>query len=150
DLLGRRLREGVGAHDERLSGRQGALPQDLDGVHLPGPQQPGADHGGRADLAALRKLSGQVAQVQHREGAAERALEAPLGNPAVERHLAALEAGPLAAAGAGLEALMPARGGLAVTGARTPADALPTLLRVRSRMEVAEIHASCSSSTRTA
>ena len=64
---------------------------------------------------------------------AEDVREAALGHPAVERHLAALEAPLVAVAGARLLALVAAAGGLAVAAAGAAADALAVVRRAGRR-----------------
>src|SRR4029450_5038810 len=81
---------------------------------------------------------GEVPQVHNVVLDAEDVGEAALGQPPVERHLAALEAALVPVAGAGLLALVAASGGLAVAGAGTAADTLAIVRGAGRRSEVVE------------
>src|SRR5262249_39620300 len=66
--------------------------------------------------------------------------EATLGDPAVERHLAALEATRLAATRSGLVSFATLRRGLTVARARPAPDALASCRRARSRAQILKLH----------
>src|ERR1043165_816748 len=66
--------------------------------------------------------------------------EAALRQTAMQRHLAAFEAGHAREAGAGLLPLLAAARGLAVSGSRTAADALLRVTRAFFRFEFAQFH----------
>src|SRR5574337_505768 len=67
-------------------------------------------------------------------------LEAALGQPALQRHLAAFETDLVVAAGARMLALVAAPGGLAQTRPDAAADAPPCLLRARRGRQRIEFH----------
>src|SRR5207247_2416322 len=94
------------------------------GVH----HRVGAERGQRLEIDDRIRMLATVRQ------------EAALGDPAVERHLAALEATRLAATRAGVVALAALRCRLAVTRARPAADALSSRLRARRRAQVLKLH----------
>src|SRR5699024_10920461 len=88
--------------------------------------------------------------VEHRdihsgEGLGEDVVEAALGDPARQRHLAAFETGAHLAAAASLLTLMTAAGGLAVAG--TGATALPFshMGRAHDRSKFVQVHDTCTS-----
>src|SRR5439155_5077975 len=91
----------------------------------------GMDHGPR------RELLGEVPDVHRHELLVKGVLEPDLGESALERHLAALEAVHGLAAGAADLALVPAAGHLALAAAAA-ADALAISVGARRRLEVAE------------
>ena len=115
---------------ERL--RELAVAEDLDQLAAAGP--------GRAPAAAPASTSPcrespSCADVHDRVLDAEDVGEAALRDAADERHLAALEAGPLAVAGARLLALVAPAGGLAEARAGAAADALARVLAALWRGE---------------
>src|SRR6185295_971871 len=84
---------------------------------------------------------GEVTDVDDGElGLAAVGQEASLGQPSVERHLAALEPRPDAAAGPRLLALVALARRLAVAGARAAADPLALLGRSRRRPQILDSH----------
>src|SRR5262245_59332433 len=140
----------MGVDHEHLAGGQLALGQPLDQRVLARLDEAGGRQRLQRDLATGREHPGQVAQVHGSELPAGRVVEAALGNAAVERHLAALEAASLPAPRARLVPLVAAGGGLPVSRAGTAADALSLLPGAGGRPEVAQVHADSSSTTRTA
>src|SRR5262249_17452700 len=140
--LGRgRLREGVGAHGERGARGELAVAQHLDQAARARVEEARADEGFGPDLAALREAPGEVAHVHHRELAVEGVLEAALGEPPVERHLPALEAGALPATRARLVPLVALRRRLAVARPGAAPHAFAGLPGPARRPEIAELHA---------
>ena len=98
---------------------------------------PLATRSSTVDLAAVREQLGEPVQVDDLVLGAERVLEAPqLGQPHVQRHLAALEAGRHLVAGLG--ALGAATGGLAL-GALTATHAGLGGLGARRRAQVVDL-----------
>ena len=81
------------------------------------------------DRRARVELRLELIEVHHRVFVAEDVVEAALRQPAVQRHLAALEPALERVARTRLRALVAAAGGLAVARARAAADALLVLLR---------------------
>src|SRR5438876_3131713 len=127
----------VGAHGEGLGDR--ALGQDLEAVaqvldHPPLHEDLGGDDGaGVEDLEAL--------QVDLRELLLEaRVGEAPLGHPAVQRHLAALETLAVAEAAAALLPLLTPPRRLAQAAARTATHALALADAALGGPQVAQSH----------
>src|SRR5690606_13897038 len=104
-----------------------------------GRHQLGGAQGGEVDLAGLQAL--QLVQ-QHLGGVVLGArAEADLGQTALHRHLAALEAGlDLALAGAGVRTLVAAAGGLAEAGADAATDAHAFLAGTLGGLERIELH----------
>ena len=95
-------------------------------------------HGGSHDGAVIKHL--QLSHVHRGILRAEDVGEALLGDAAVQRHLAALEAGALAAAGTGLGALVALTGGLAQTGAHASTEALGRSGGTRGGAQLMQFH----------
>ena len=92
---------------------------------------------------------GESGDVDHRVLGAEAVGEAALGDAPDERHLAALETGTVAVAGARLLALVTLAGGLAEAGARAATDALARVLAAWGGGKLVQFHfASSTNSTR--
>src|SRR5262245_408988 len=146
DLLLRRSRERVGRHlhcHRDLTG-----PQDLDRLLRPNRTLGGQRLDGH--LTAVRVELGQPVQVDDLETRLERAVEAPhLGQPHVDRQLAALEARRNLVAG--LRALGAATGGFASPATLAATDSNLGGLRAgrRTQMMQLERHLQSTSSTTT-
>jgi len=138
DLRPRRLADGVHLHGERV--RHVAVPQQLHARAVAAFDQSGLHQAVGIDHAVGRERP-QRFEVDHRVlGLAAEGQEAALGQPAIERHLAALEAAGLAAARAGLVALAALGRRLAVAGARPAADPLAAGDRARRRAQILKPH----------
>src|SRR6185295_8034512 len=133
DLGAGRLAEPVGRNLERLADLPVA--QHLDRLALAHEaeirEEVGRDVGGEL---------GELRQVDHRVLGLEDVGEAALRDAADERHLAALEAGPRAGAGARLLPLLTASRRLADPRARPAADALPGVLAPLGRRQLVQLH----------
>src|SRR5260370_41349067 len=92
----------------------------------------------QVDVRRLHRL--ELADTHLDDVAAREGLEAALGQAAMQRHLAALEADLVEAARAGLLALVPAARGLAPARAAAAADAMPVLLRARCGLQGIQSH----------
>src|SRR5918996_4293406 len=142
ELGGRGGREGVGPH---LQGhRDLPVAEHLDRGALAG--QAGRDQPVRVDAAAARERRLEPVQVDHRPadlvGVGE---PAQLGDPALERHLAALEADPDLPPGLG--PLGAPAGRLALARGIAAALADPVLGRPGRRAQVMQLHSSTSSTS---
>src|SRR5437879_222627 len=133
DFLQGRLAEAVRLHDNRSG--QLAVAEHLEAraqlLH-----QAFLDQALRGDLALERV---ERPEVDHRVLLAKQVGEPALRNPALQRHLAALEAEVLLAPGARQLPLVARRGGLAVSGARAAADPLRLLARSLRGLEVRQV-----------
>src|SRR5262245_990422 len=140
----------MGLDHERLTGGQVTLGQHLDQPALAPLHQPFRGQRLHGQLPAAREHPRQIPEVHDLEFAPGRVVEAALRDPAVKRHLPALEAAPLPAARASLVPLVATGRGLPVPRAGAAADSLGLLPRAGGRPEVTQVHADFSSSTRTA
>ena len=100
----------------------GPIAQDLVAILALAEDPLGQQGLGGDGVAVLKGVQG--AEIDDLQGLGKDVVETPLGDPAGQRHLAALEADADAAAAAGLLALVTAAGGLAVAGTGATALAL--------------------------
>src|SRR5207247_5026674 len=134
------LAHGVDPHGRRVPDLDAA--EHLDEPALAVLDQPrlhealGVDHGVGGERAQRLQIHDRVVL------AAAVRQEAALGQPPVQRHLPALEAAVLAAAGARVVALVALGRGLAVTRPRAAADTLALLRGAGRRTQVTELHGS--------
>src|SRR5207245_11134448 len=137
DLRLGRSGRGVAPHGQRVSDLAAA--EHLDQPALAVLDQPrlhealGVDYGVGGERAQRLQIHDRVVL------AAAVGLEAALGQPPVQRHLPALEAAVLAAAGARVVALVALGRRLAVSGARPASNALARLHGGRRRPEATEL-----------
>ena len=112
-------------------------PPALGALDQPGLREPvGIDHAAGREAAQRLEVHDGVLRL------AAEGQEAALGQAAVERHLAALEAAALAAARAGPLALVALGRRLAVAGAGPAADALAPLDGAGRRTQIVKLHGS--------
>ncbi len=140
DLGPGRLAHRVHPHGEGVGHL--ALAEDLHPPAVRPPDQPRLHQAVGIDHAARRE-GVEVAQVHHGVRVlAAVGHETALRQPAIEGHLASLEAGALATSRAGLLALVPLGRGLAVAGARAASDHLAAVLGPGGRAKILKPHAS--------
>src|SRR5690606_10209899 len=142
DLLGRLPAELVRTDSQRL----GDLPttEHLDGRPAAADDAALAQQVGRDRRSGVEHL-GQRIEIDHGVFDAERVLEPALGQPAMQRHLAALEAALGLVPRARLRALVTARRRLAMTRSRAPAHALLGVLGAARWAQVVQRHVAYSS-----
>ena len=135
DLLARRGADAVDLERERLG--EGAVAEHLDA--LPGAvdeaglaQHLLVDHAADGEFLERLEIDRRIADLERG------VIEAALGQAADEGHLAAFEAEPDAAAGAGLLAFVALAAGLAVAGAFAAAEALDAMARTGTGLEGVE------------
>src|SRR5262249_20309131 len=135
DLLARTRAEGLQANGERVAERP--VGEALDGRAT-------AHYAARAQLLgthrAARRERGELPQIDDRVGDTVGRTEPALREPALERHLAAFVARGTVAARTRTPPLVPAAGGLAMTGSRSTADPLPFPRGARRRTETTQVH----------
>src|SRR5262245_50315003 len=135
DLLARSGAEGLQADGEGVAERP--VGETLD-------RPAAAHHAAGAQLLGTHRAAGreggELPQVDDRVGDAVGRMEAALRQPALERHLTALVARRTVATRPRTPPLVPAARGLAVTGSRSAADALPFPRGARRRTETTQIH----------
>src|SRR5262249_51752599 len=112
--------------------RELAVAQDLHRLAFAADQTAFVERLGRDFAARIERF--ELSQINDDPAAAKRIVKAVLGQPPLERHLAAFESGRDVAAGARALAFMAAAGGLAVPGAIAASDALSFLSRAGCRL----------------
>src|ERR1051325_2927278 len=145
DPLARLAAERVQPDRERV--REGTVGEALDRPPLANDAARGQL--GRTDRGARRK-GGELPEIHDRPFHPRDGPEAPLREPALERHLATLVPGRAVAPGTRTPAFVAAAGRLALTRTRTAADALGGPGRAGGRMQPGEIHRHSSTATRCA
>src|SRR5215475_6416909 len=121
--------------------RHRAVPQNLDGLAIDPLDQAGLDETIGIHHAARGETGREILHVHDGIlGLAAVRQEAPLGQPAVERHLPALETGPRPATGTCLEPLVAAPRSLPGAGRPPAPHALPLLRRALCGPEILESH----------
>jgi len=102
---------------------QGSVTQDLDPLVLTTEKSFPGEQLGRYLCSRWKRF--QLSQIDCRHCNPKRIVEAAFGQPSLERHLAPFKSGPRSSSGPCALTLVASTGGLSMTGATSPAYALP-------------------------